>query len=90
MCARGDEAQSQGVPPGLAISADGRSLVVRFSKPPETRLIEVVSACGMPIVGAPAIHSYTVHGDTVTVAFGKHCEATLHIPDLKLKCVGCD
>jgi len=88
--ARADEAQLQGAAPGLAISADGRSLVVRFSKPPVTRLIEVISACGMPIVGAPLIHSYALHGDTVTVAFGKHCQATLHIPDLKLSCDGCD
>ena len=75
----------------VVVSSDGR--VLRARRPGQAAFTEfpVIEQCGdPPIVGEPRIRHHRVEGDHVTVTYGKHCVATIHLDTGKLTCKGCD
>ena len=76
--------------PKVVISNDRRSLDVTPANSQRSKRVDVLAFCGDPAIGPAAILAFSIDGETIFVHYGKHCEARISIPDLKLSCAGCD
>ena len=87
-CCKRDE--TAGLPP-FNVSADGRAVEVKRISDPEAERVPVLDKCGDPKVGEPKIRTVRASAkDRLSVAYGKHCFATVLLESLTVTCDGCD
>ena len=76
--------------PRIAVSRDGRALEIRRASDREPVRVPVLDRCGDPAVGEARIQSTQLTDESVSVTYGKHCEAKVDLKTLAVECTGCD
>jgi len=77
--------------PAVSVSSDGRTLEVRRPTDRDPVRVPVIDRCGdpVPVFGEPHIRDLHVNAEEVVATFGKHCQATVTLATMNVRCA-CD